>query len=76
MDHTPQSVVTSLDLVACDVPGGIVSRLQKEENAKGDLVRRTTIELVSYEIGADDDTQNRRHHRLFGRDRARGRTRG
>ena len=76
VDRTAQNIVTSVDLVACDVPGGIVSRLQKEENAKGELVRRTTIELVSYEIGADDDTQARRRHRLFGRDRTRGRTRG
>ena len=62
----------SVDLVNCGVPGGIVSRLQKEVDTQNQLVRRSTVELLEFHVARDDDpVRETRRRRLFHRDRQR-----
>jgi hypothetical protein len=60
------SVVT-IEVQCLDVPGGVVAHSSQEFDANGRLVRRSTLELVDYEI-AQVVQQNRRvtgRHRLL-----------
>jgi hypothetical protein len=50
-----KSVVTTLAVVSPDVPGGVVSHSQKEVDASGRIVRRSTLELVDYSLRGEDD---------------------
>jgi hypothetical protein len=55
VQETPRGTNITLDVTCVDVPGGIVARTGKEMNSKGQLVRRSTLELVDYRIVDNDD---------------------
>ncbi len=40
----------SMEVICNDVPGGVVSQWSKELNAEGKLLRRTTSELLAYQV--------------------------
>jgi hypothetical protein len=45
----------TLDVTCVDVPGGIVARTSKELDSHGRLLRRSSLELVDYQIVDNDD---------------------
>jgi hypothetical protein len=45
----------TLDVTSVDVPGGIVARTSKELDSQGRVLRRSTLELVDYQIVDNDD---------------------
>jgi hypothetical protein len=55
IQQTPRGTNITLDVTCVDVPGGIVARTSKEMNSKGQLVRRSTLELVDYHVIDNDD---------------------
>jgi len=72
VQQTPEETVISLDVNVPEIPGGIISRTTKELDAAGNVVRRSTLELVSYQVAIDSDPKNeQRRRRLFGRERIR-----
>jgi hypothetical protein len=60
--------VTTLATTAADVPGGVVYHTSKEMDKEGRLVRRSTLELVSYGLQAEEERPG-----VFGRKRPRHR---
>jgi hypothetical protein len=58
-----KATVTTLAVVLADVPGGVVGQSSKEVDKNGQLVRRSTLELLDYNADPDKD------HGLFGRKR-------
>lgn len=48
VQKTPKGAVTTLAMSSPDVPGGVVYQTTKETDTSGRLVRRSTLELVSY----------------------------
>ena len=48
VQKTPKGTVTTLAMSSPDVPGGVVSQKSKELDASGRLVRRSTLELISF----------------------------
>jgi len=73
IQQTPRGTNITLDVTCVDVPGGIVARTSKEMNSKGQLVRRSTLELVDYHVVDNDDdgsiTMTRRQARRAARRR-------
>jgi hypothetical protein len=67
--HDKGTTIT-LTISALDVPGAVVSQTTKELDARGRLVRRSTLELVDYGAIHVDDRDARRP-RLFRRHRGR-----
>jgi hypothetical protein len=63
-----KTTVTTLSVVVCDVPGGVVSHSSKEVDKNGRLLRRSTLALVDYNADPDKDRG------LFGRKRPNRRT--
>jgi hypothetical protein len=55
IQETPRGTNITLDVTCVDVPGGIVARTSKEMNSKGQLIRRSTLELVDYRVVDNDD---------------------
>ena len=55
IQRTPRGANVTLDVTSVDVPGGIVSRTSKELDTQGRLLRRSTLELVDYQIVDNDD---------------------
>ena len=55
VQKTPRGTNITLDVTCVDVPGGIVARTSKEMNSQGQLVRRSTLELVDYHVVDNDD---------------------
>jgi len=55
IQQTPRGTNITLDVTCVDVPGGIVARTSKEMNSQGQLVRRSTLELVDYHVVDNDD---------------------
>jgi hypothetical protein len=53
-----------MSVVVGDVPGGVVSHSSKEVDKNGRLLRRSTLELVDYNIDPDRERSG-----LFGRKR-------
>ena len=64
VQKTPKGCVTSLAMSSPEVPGGVVYQTTKEADSSGRLLRRSTLELVSY--GTRSETE---HSGLFGRKR-------
>ncbi len=64
VQKTPKGAVTTLAMSSPDVPGGVVYQTTKETDTTGRLVRRSTLELVSY--GSRPETERTG---LFGRKR-------
>ena len=59
-----KGTVTTLAVVLPDVPGGVVSHSQKEVDASGRVVRRSTLKLLDYGIHPENDRPgllNRKH---------------
>jgi hypothetical protein len=48
----------TLDVTSVDVPGGIVARTSKELDPVGRLLRRSTLELVDYQVVDNEDDNN------------------
>ncbi len=48
LQKTPKGSVTTLAMSSPDVPGGVVYQTTKETDATGRLIRRSTLELLSY----------------------------
>jgi hypothetical protein len=48
VQKTAKGTVTTIAMSSPDVPGGVVSQTTKELDAAGRLVRRSTLELLSY----------------------------
>lgn len=65
----PQGTKVTLEVNCEDVPGGVVSHSASETDASGKTVRRSSLELIDYEIAdvkPGDSTMTRRqwrHHR-------------
>jgi hypothetical protein len=55
IQRTARGANVTLDVTSVDVPGGIVSRTSKEMDTQGRLLRRSTLELVDYQIVDNDD---------------------
>jgi len=55
IQQSPRGTNITLDVTCVDVPGAIVARTSKEMNSKGQLVRRSTLELVDYHVVDNDD---------------------
>ena len=55
--ETPKSKVTTLELFAQEIPGGIVASESEERDLSGRIVSRSTLEVV--EFGASDSPANR-----------------
>jgi hypothetical protein len=64
-----KTTVTTLAVVLPEVPGGVVSQSSKELDKNGQLVRRSTLELLDYNADPDKD-----HSGIFGRKRPNRRT--
>ena len=64
VQKTPKGAVTTLAMSSPDVPGGVVSQATKETDPSGRLLRRSTLELLSY--GSRPETER---IGLFGRKR-------
>jgi hypothetical protein len=64
VQKTARGSVTTLAMSSPDVPGGVVYQTTKETDKTGLLVRRSTLDLVSY--GSRSETE---HTGLFGRKR-------
>ena len=58
-----KGTVTTLAVVLPDVPGGVVSHSQKEVDASGRVVRRSTLKLLDYSVHPENDRGpfNRKH---------------
>lgn len=58
----------TLEVICWNVPGGLVSHTSKEMDASGKLIRRSTLELLDYGVGAPTETARRgfffQHSRL------------
>jgi hypothetical protein len=67
--RTTKATVTTMAVVAPDVPGGVVSQSSKELTKTGQPVGRSTLELLDYNSDPDKD-----HSGLFGRKRPPRRT--
>jgi hypothetical protein len=65
VQKTPRGTITTLAMSSPDVPGGVVSQTTKEADTSGRLVRRSTLELVSYGNRPEPERTG-----LFGRKRA------
>jgi hypothetical protein len=64
VQKTPKGTVTTLAMSSADVPGGVVNQTSKELDPAGRLIRRSTLELLSYGIHAEKERIG-----LFGRKR-------
>lgn len=67
-----QSIV--LEVHCNDVPGGVVAHSAKELNETGQVVSRSTLELIEYEVvpaGSSGDVQGAGRRRVFHRSRGR-----
>ncbi len=64
VQKTPKGAVTTLAMSSPDVPGGVVYQTTKETDPSGRVLRRSTLELVSY--GSRPETERTG---LFGRKR-------
>jgi hypothetical protein len=60
-----KGTVTTLAVVLPDVPGGVVTHSQKEVDASGRVVRRSTLKLLDYGLQPEKDRAlfNRKHPR-------------
>ena len=61
-EHDKGSSV-SLIVSTLDVPGGVVANTSKEVDASGDVVRRSTLELVGYGGPRSDEPQEQKSRR-------------
>ena len=48
VQKSSKGTVTTLAMSSADVPGGVVSQTTKEMDPAGRLIRRSTLEFVSY----------------------------
>jgi len=65
VQKTPKGSVTTLAMSSPDVPGGVVYQTTKETDTAGRLVRRSTLDLLSYGTRSESERTG-----LFGRKRA------
>lgn len=67
----PQGTKVTLEVQSDDVPGGVVSHWASETDEHGKVVRRSTLELVAYEIteakAGEISYERRRHARRAAR---------
>ena len=58
--HAQDKLITTTNEVYCpDVPGGVIAHTSKTTDQAGNIVRRSTLELIDYAIG-DKSASNRR----------------
>lgn len=55
IQRSPRGTNVTLDVTSVDVPGGIVARTSKELDLQGRVLRRSSMELVDYQIVDNDD---------------------
>jgi hypothetical protein len=55
IQRSPRGTNVTLDVTSVDVPGGIVARTSKELDLQGRTLRRSSMELVDYQIADNDD---------------------
>ena len=67
----PQGTKTTLEVHCHDVPGGVVAHSASEFDLAGNVVRRSALELIDYDIGTEEDPPLNPRRRLFPRLRAR-----
>lgn len=64
----PNTSTFTLEVVCLNVPGGVVAHTSKELNPSGNLVRRSTLELLDYGVAGPAEAARRgylfRHTRL------------
>jgi hypothetical protein len=70
--RTTQGTKVTLEVHCDSVPGGVVSHSASESDTSGQLVRRSTLELIDYAIGGhppntDPTTRRRMFHRTRSR---------
>ncbi len=65
VQKTSKGTVTTIAMSSPDVPGGVVSQTSKELDSAGRLVRRSTMDIVSYGTRPEKERTG-----LFGRKRA------
>ncbi len=70
-----KNTTVAVEVDCPDVPGGVVSHSLREEDDKGRVIRRSTLELLDYGIGPansdDDSVPSRRPHLRSRRNRPR-----
>ena len=59
-----KGAITTLAMTSKDVPGGVVYHASRETDANGHILRRSTLELVSYGLQVEEERTG-----LFGRKR-------
>lgn len=55
----PSSSTFTLEVICADVPGGVVAHTSKDMDPSGKLVRRSTLELLDYEVAAPAEAARR-----------------
>jgi hypothetical protein len=55
----PKGTATTWTLSSFEVPGGIVSHTSKEVDKSGRVIRRSTLELLGYELQYDEEPEQR-----------------
>lgn len=70
----PNGSRVTLEVQCINVPGGVVSHSSKETNAKGQVVRRSILELLDYGIGEEQDDRRGNRRRVLPRKEKRQKT--
>ena len=70
-----RGLVTTVAVVSPDMPGGVVSQTSREADTSGKLLTRSTLEVVDYGVGGDDNHPAQVRRGFLRRDRPRGRDR-
>jgi hypothetical protein len=67
----PLGIRITLEVHCLDVPGGVVAHAATDSDASGKVNRRSSLELVAYEIGMEPENSVSPRRRLFHRPRPR-----
>ena len=70
----PHGSEVTLEVQSINVPGGVVSHSSKQMNDKGQVVRRSTLELLDFGIGEDQDDRRKSRRRVVPRNQKRLKT--
>lgn len=71
MHQQGKASTLTLEVHASDVPGGVVSHTSKETDEHGNVVRRSTLELLDFGLGSGDDPDAQVVRKVFHRARNR-----
>ena len=70
-----RGIVTTVAVMSTDMPGGVVAQTSKEADANGKLLSRSTLEVIDYGVGGDDNHPAQIRRGFLRRDRPRARER-